>query len=52
MPKTLENELRAAGYTEAEIAKEARYLERVRWENERIRSERRWNYGLHHALEA
>ena len=49
MTKTLENELRAAGYTEAEIAKEARYLERVRWENERIRSERNWNYGLHRA---
>jgi hypothetical protein len=49
MTKTLENELRAAGYTEAEIAKEARYLERVRCENERIRSERDWNYGLHHA---
>jgi hypothetical protein len=49
MTKALENELRAAGYTEAQIAKEARYLERVRWENERIRSERSWNYGLHHA---
>jgi hypothetical protein len=49
MTKELETQLRAAGYTEAQIAKESSYLKRVAWENERIRSERDWNYGLHGA---
>jgi hypothetical protein len=49
MTEALKNELAAAGYTEAQIAKEAAYLERVAWENARIRSERGWNYGFHHA---
>lgn len=49
MTKDLEAALRAAGYTEAQIAKEARYLDRVAWENARIRTSRRWGYGLHHA---
>jgi len=48
MDKNLEAALRAAGYTEAQIAKEAAYLERVAWENDRIRYSRRWNYGIHH----
>ena len=39
-------ELRAAGYDEATIAKELCYLERVAWENERIRTEPSWNYGF------
>ena len=47
MNKALETELRAAGYTEAQIAKEAAYLERVAWENERIRQDAVWNYSLH-----
>lgn len=49
MSKELEADLRAAGYTDAQIAKEARYLERVALENDRIRSDRYWNYGLHRA---
>jgi hypothetical protein len=39
-------ELRAAGYSEAQIAKEVKYVERVAVENERIRSDRAWNYGI------
>ena len=39
-------ELREAGYTEEFIAKEVKYMERVQWENERIRSEPGWNYGF------
>lgn len=39
-------ELREAGYTEAQIAKEVRYLERVALENKRIRNDRAWNYGF------
>ena len=39
-------EFREAGYTEAQIAKEVRYLERVALENERIGSDRAWNYGF------
>ena len=39
-------ELRAHGYNDAQIAKEVRYLERVKLENERIRSDRAWNYGF------
>lgn len=38
--------LRAAGYTEAQIAREADYLKRVDLENERIRADRAWNYGF------
>ena len=49
MTPELEAELRAAGYTEEQIAKEAAYMDRVAWENARIRSERGWNYGFHHA---
>jgi hypothetical protein len=49
MTQELETALRAAGYTEAQIAKEATYLDRVAWENARIRSSRSWNYGIHHA---
>lgn len=45
MEKMVE-ELRNAGYTESQIAKEVRYLERVALENERIRSDRVWNYGF------
>ena len=43
------NELRAAGYSDAQIAKEAAYLERVARETAEIRDSRDWNYGLHHA---
>jgi hypothetical protein len=49
MTKALENELRAAGYTEAQIEKEAAYLERVAWENQRIGQEAAWTYGIHNA---
>ena len=49
MTKELEAALRAAGYTDAQIAREARYLARVDWENARIRDSRAWNYGLHRA---
>lgn len=49
MTKALEAELRAAGYTDAQIAREAAYLERVAWENERIGQDAAWNYGFHHA---
>jgi hypothetical protein len=51
MTKALENQLRAAGYTEAQIAKEARFLDRVAMENARLRQDRVWNYGIHHAGE-
>lgn len=34
------------GYTEAQIAKEVRYVGRVALENERIGSDRAWNYGF------
>ena len=49
MNNELEAALRAAGYTEAQIAKEAAYLERVAWENARVRDSRSWGYGFHHA---
>ena len=49
MTADLEAALRAAGYTDAQVAKEAAYLARVAWENARIRSDRAWGYGLHHA---
>lgn len=49
MTPKFEAELRAAGYTDAQIAKEAAYMARIAWENARIRSERGWNYGLHGA---
>lgn len=49
MTKELEAALRAAGYTDKQIAKEAAYLDRVAWENARIRDSRSWNYGIHHA---
>lgn len=39
-------ELRNAGYSEEMIVKEVRYLERVAWENEKIQSEKGWNYGF------
>ena len=39
-------ELREAGYTEDQVAKEVRYLERVALENERIGYDRAWNYGF------
>lgn len=45
MEKMVE-ELRAAGYTEEQIAKEIAYVDRVALENERIRSDRTWNYGF------
>jgi hypothetical protein len=51
MTEDLRNELKAAGYTEAQIAREAAYLKRVAWENERIGSEAGWNFGLYHAGE-
>lgn len=43
------NELRHAGYTDKMIETELKYLERVKRENEMIRSDRAWNYGIHHA---
>lgn len=49
MTEALKAELEAAGYTEAQIAKEVAYLERVDLENERIVEDRSWGYGLHHA---
>jgi len=49
MTKELADQLAAAGYTEAQIAKETKYLARVALENERIRSDRAWNFGLHHS---
>jgi hypothetical protein len=49
MTEALKAELAAAGYTDAQIAKEAAYLERVAWENRRIRSSRSWGFGFHHA---
>lgn len=42
-------ELRAHGYTEAQIKREVRYVERVARETEMIRRDREWNFGLHHA---
>jgi hypothetical protein len=48
MNEVLKTALRDAGYTEAQIAKEAAYLARVAWENSHIRFSRRWNYGIHH----
>lgn len=47
MTEALKAELKAAGYTEAEIAREARYLERVARENELIRNDPAWNFGIH-----
>lgn len=46
MTDELKAELKAAGYTEAEIAKEERYLERVAREKELIRNDRGWDFGL------
>ena len=45
----LAEQLAAAGYTEAQIAKEAKYLERAALERKLIRKDRAWNFGLHHA---
>jgi len=39
-------ELREAGWNEAQVDRELKYIERVAWENEKIRSERGWNYGF------
>lgn len=39
-------ELKAAGYTDEQIEKEVRYAERVKLENERLRSDPAWNYGF------
>lgn len=47
-----EIDLRAAGYTDAQVAAELAYLERVAYEAQAIRSDRAWNYGIHHAGEA
>lgn len=41
-------ELRHASYTDKQIEVELTYLERVKRENEVIRSSRDWNYGIHH----
>lgn len=49
MTKELADQLAAAGYTEAQIAKEANYLARVASENARIRDDRAWGYGFHRA---
>ena len=49
MTEELKIALKAAGYTDAEIAREAKYLARVARENEIIRTSREWNYGLHRA---
>jgi len=51
MTEALKAELEAAGYTAAQIAKEAAYLDRVAWENSVIGSNRAWNYGIHHVAE-
>jgi hypothetical protein len=51
MTDDLRKDLEAAGYTEAQIAREAAYLSRVAWENDRIRGEAGWNYGLYHPEE-
>lgn len=51
MTEALKAELAAAGYTEAQIAKEAAYLGRVALENERIGEDAAWAYGLYHAGE-
>jgi hypothetical protein len=42
-------ELKAAGYNEAQIAKEIRYVERVDRENMAARADRAWGFGFHHA---
>lgn len=39
-------ELHAAGYTDAQIEREVKYLERVSLENERIGRDKAWNYGF------
>jgi hypothetical protein len=49
MTKELADQLAAAGYTEAQIAKEAKYLARVALENAHIREDRAWGYGFHRA---
>ncbi len=49
MTNAFETELRAAGYTDAQIAKEIAYAARVAFENDRIRSERAWGFGIHRA---
>jgi hypothetical protein len=51
MTEALKAELEAAGYTEAQIAKEAAYLARVALENDRIREDAAWAYGLHRIAE-
>jgi hypothetical protein len=48
MTPALRAELEAAGYTAAQIAKEATYLDRVAQENSVIGSDPAWNYGFHH----
>lgn len=42
-------ELKAAGYTEDQIAREVAYMADVARENDLVRSDRAWNYGIHHA---
>jgi len=49
MTDALKAQLIAAGYTDAQIAKEAKYLERATREEELIRADKAWNYGIHHA---
>lgn len=49
MTEALKAQLKAAGYTDAQIAKEARYMDRVARENELIRGDRAWGFGIHHA---
>lgn len=47
--KALADELAAHGYSDAEIAKELRYVERVASENAAIGGDPAWNYGFHKA---
>lgn len=51
MTDELREQLAAAGYTPAQIAKEEAYLARVAAENADIRQRRECNYGFHHAGE-
>lgn len=51
MTNDLRKELEAAGYTEAQIAREAAYLDRVAWENSRVGQEAGWNFGFYHPEE-
>lgn len=42
--------LKEAGYNDQMITAEIEYLERVKFENQLIRTDKNWNYGMYHEV--